>query len=154
MDATLTRLTDIAGHHDLSEAVAAHVLAVSARTVRRSTKPDGLGHTALGCRITGHMRKSERYKKYGHGHKVLIPRVDLLIYLARAHTRPDDFLTNLSVQCPLYIKAVSAALKPTSSEPAPAPANVIQMHEQPSKRRAAAAASRDLYADHPMLFTA
>lgn len=151
MDATLTRLTDIAGHHDLSYEEAAHVLAVSTRTVRRITKPDGLGHTALGCRITGHMRKSERYKKYGHGHKVLIPRVDLLIYLARAHTRPDDFLTNLSVQCPLYVKAVTAALKPSSE---PAPANVIQMHEPPSKRRGASAPSRDLYADHPMLFTA
>ena len=110
MDSALTRLIAIPGKRDLSQQQAADVLDVSERSVRRLTKPDARGTTALGCRITGHMRKTERYKKYGHGHKVLIPRVDVVIYLARHHTRPEDFMLSLHAQCPEYVPAVLAAL--------------------------------------------
>lgn len=110
MDSALQRLNAIPGKRDLSMQQAADVLDVSERSIRRLTKPDARGITSLGCRITGHMRKTERYKKYGHGHKVLIPRVDVVIYLARHHTRLSDFMASLQAQCPEYAPAVQVAL--------------------------------------------
>lgn len=129
MDAALSRLNACPGKRDLSMDQAADVLEVSMRTIRRMTKPDARGQTAIGCRITGHMRRSERYKKYGHGHRVLIPRVDVVLYLARHHTKPADFLLSLTAQCPEYVPAVKAALS-TSGPAAPAvlPENVIPMN--------------------------
>lgn len=124
MDSALSRLNAYPGKRDLSQAQAADVLDVSERSIRRMTKPDAMGNTSLGCRITGHMRKTERYKKYGHGHKVLIPRVDVVIYLARHHTKPDDFLLNVAAQCPEHLPAVKAALAAPAGE---TPANVIPM---------------------------
>jgi hypothetical protein len=36
--------------------------------------------------------------------------VDVVIYLARHHTRPEDFMLSLHAQCPEYVPAVLAAL--------------------------------------------
>lgn len=136
MDSALDRLNSIPGKRDLSMQQAAFVLDVSERSIRRLTKPDARGITSLGCRITGHMRKTERYKKYGHGHKVLIPRVDVVIYLARHHTRLSDFMASLQAQCPEHAAAVQAALRAEGEGPG-AESPVPQRPEPPSRRRAA-----------------
>lgn len=158
MDSALSRLNACPGKRDLSMAQCADVLDVSERSVRRLCRPDARGHTAIGCRITGIMRKTERYKKYGHGHKVLIPRVDVVIYLARHHTKPDDFMLSLAAQCPDYLPAVKSALSgphsPVCGSESPPPSNVIPMTGG-AKRKSPHA--RRVCSDHPdqlFLFTA
>jgi hypothetical protein len=138
MDSALSRLCAIPGHRDLNRDEARHVLDVSMRSLERMTLPNDEGRTLLGCRrIEGGRGNGKattaRYHKHGHGRRVQIPRVDVVIYLARHHTRKEDFLASLKQQCPQYLPAVLAALEAGSrgqgagSQSQALPENVIPM---------------------------
>jgi hypothetical protein len=141
MDSALSRLCAIPGHRDLNRDEARHVLDISVRSLERMTLPNAQGRTLLGCRRIeggrGKINALTRYHGDGKGKfqtgRVQIPRVDVVIYLARHHTRKEDFLASLKQQCPQYLPAVLAALEAggrgqgAGSQSQTLPENVIPM---------------------------
>lgn len=110
MDSALERLCSIPGNRDLNRDEARFVLDVSMRSLERMTHPNAEGRTLLGCRrLEGGRGTGKHYIRSGR--IVQIPRVDVVIYLARHHTRREDFLVSLKAQCPQFLPAVLAALE-------------------------------------------
>lgn len=126
MDSALSRLCEIPGNRDLNRAEARFVLDVSMRSLERMTHPNAEGRTLLGCRrIEGGRGRGQHYRRSGR--ICQIPRVDILIYLARHHTRQEDFLACMKQQAPQYLPAVLAALKSGQETTTQLPQNVILM---------------------------
>lgn len=156
MDSALARLCAIPGNRDLTPSQAADVLEVCERSLRRMTTPDGEGKTILGCRrlVGGRgVKLTTRYRIQGHGHRILIPRVDIILYLLRHHTRPEDFVACVQSQCPHYLPAVEHAIKAGTAVPE-LPSNVIPMGRP--RRHPDGTTRRQPLSEHPdqmQLFT-